>query len=155
MLTSDLAAPARVLIDTHIWVWAAAGETGRFSAAAAREIDRAAAERRLFISATSVWEIALKVQTGALELTSDLRAWVREQQREPGVRIWPLSPAVLVGSVQLPEWIRVRDGKPHRDPCDRFLVATARERHAVLVTSDAEILTYGRAGHVTACDARG
>ena len=154
MLTSDLAAPARVLIDTHIWVWAAAGEVTRFSAAVARDIERAAVERRLFVSATSVWEIALKVQAGALELTSELRAWVREQQREPGIRVWPLSPAVLVNSVQLPAWTRERDSRPHRDPCDRFLVATARARHAVLVTSDSEILAFARSGHVTACDAR-
>lgn len=154
MLTSNLGAPARILIDTHIWIWAAAGELTKFSSAVARAIQHAAVERRLFVSATSVWEIALKVEAGALELTSDLRAWVREQEREPGIRVWPLSPAVLMDSVRLPTWVRARDGMPHRDPCDRFLAATARARHAVLVTSDAEILEYARAGHIAACDAR-
>lgn len=152
MLTSELGAPTPLLLDTHIWVWAAAGVTHRVAPAVLLAIDHAAVERRLYISVVSVWEVALKVERGELELTSDLRAWVGEQEREPGIRVVPLTPAIMIDSVQLPPWTRESDGKPHRDPCDRFLVATARARHSVLLTVDAEILSYARAGHVRACD---
>jgi len=33
-------------------------------------------------------------------------------------------------------------------PADRFLVATARARNAVLVTADQRILDYSKLGHV-------
>jgi PIN domain nuclease of toxin-antitoxin system len=51
-------------------------------------------------------------------------------------------------------WIRRADGRPHRDPNDRFIVATARRRNAVLVTCDGPVLDYADEGHLTALDAR-
>jgi PIN domain nuclease of toxin-antitoxin system len=54
----------------------------------------------------------------------------------------------------LPPWNRSADGKPHKDPNDRFLVATARRKNAALVTCDQIILDYARTGHLLACDAR-
>jgi PIN domain nuclease of toxin-antitoxin system len=39
---------------------------------------------------------------------------------------------------------------PHNDPADRWIVATARQRAAVLITRDDEILHYAAQGHVRA-----
>jgi PIN domain nuclease of toxin-antitoxin system len=39
-------------------------------------------------------------------------------------------------------------GEIHSDPADRFLIATARTRRAVLATHDEKIIAYGKAGHV-------
>lgn len=125
-----------------------------FRKAAGRAIERAASERRLIASAASVWEIALKTQKGDLLVSGDLRSWVRDQTRFPGVRIAPINASLAVASTSLPEWLRAADGRPHKDPADRFIVAEARRRNAVLVTCDALILDYARAGHVTAFDAR-
>jgi PIN domain nuclease of toxin-antitoxin system len=41
-------------------------------------------------------------------------------------------------------------GDVHRDPADRFLVATARALDIPIVTRDAAILAYASAGHVRA-----
>lgn len=153
MLTSDLAFPARVLLDTHVWIWAALGDTKRLTACRAA-LELAATEQRLFVSAASVWEIALKAVRGDIELGVDLHRWVAEQRHEPGIRLWPLSPAVLIDSTVLPPWIRRRDGKEHKDPNDRFIVVTARRKKAVLVTCDDEIVHYANQGHVTVFDAR-
>jgi PIN domain nuclease of toxin-antitoxin system len=38
----------------------------------------------------------------------------------------------------------------HADPADRLLVATARALPATLITRDAKILSYSKAGHVRA-----
>jgi PIN domain nuclease of toxin-antitoxin system len=54
----------------------------------------------------------------------------------------------------LPSWIRRRDGQPHKDPNDRFIVAIARKRNAVLLTCDEEIIHYGNQGHVNVYDVR-
>jgi predicted nucleic acid-binding protein len=62
------------------------------------------------------------------------------------VRLAPLSPAIAVESTRLP-------GDFHRDPADRFIVATARELGATLVTRDERILRYGAEGFVQVLDA--
>jgi PIN domain nuclease of toxin-antitoxin system len=155
VLTSDLDAPPLVL-DTHIWVWASGGRGAalRFKKTAARSIERAASEQRLFASAASVWEIALKIQKGELLISGELRSWVRDQVRYPGIRIIPMNSSLAIDATSLPEWIRRKDGRPHKDPADRFIVSAARRRNAVLVTCDRLILDYARKGHLIAFDAR-
>lgn len=149
-------APRLLMLDTHIWVWANGkmGGASRFRTAALAAIEIAAAERRLIVSAASVWEIALKSQKGDLLLTGDLRAWVRDQSRHPGVRVMAMNSALAIDATTLPLWVRKADGKPHKDPGDHFIVAEARRRNAVLVTCDEVIIDYARAGHVNVYDVR-
>lgn len=156
MLTSDLDGPAPLILDTHIWVWASGGRgaASRFKKAAAHSIEQAAGERRLIASAASVWEIALKIQKGELLISGDLRSWVRDQVRYPGIRIIPMNSSLAIDATSLPEWVRKNDGRPHKDPADRFIVSEARRRSAVLVTCDTLILDYARKGHLIAFDAR-
>lgn len=106
------------------------------------------------MSAASVWEIALKAQKGDLLVSGDLRAWVREQTRYPGVRVASITGGLSIDATSLPEWVRKSDRKPHKDPTDRFIVAEARRRNAVLVTCDTLMIEYARQGHVVAFDAR-
>lgn len=153
MLTSEISGSIPVLLDTHIWVWASVNP-GKFKKSAARAIETAAAERRLFVSAASVWEIALKAQKGELIVSGELRAWLRDQRRYPGVRVLPMNGTLAIDSTLLPEWTRKSDKKPHKDPGDRFIVAEARRRNAVLITSDTLIIDYARKGHVIVFDAR-
>jgi PIN domain nuclease of toxin-antitoxin system len=153
VLTSDLGGSVPILLDTHIWVWASNG-SGRFKKAAAKAIEIAAEERRLFVSAASVWEIALKVQKGDLLVSGDLRAWLRDQRRYPGVRVLSMSGSLSIDSTSLPEWTRKSDKRPHKDPSDRFIVAEARRRNAVLITCDMLMIDYARKGHVVVFDAR-
>ena len=156
MLTSDLNAPTPLLLDTHIWVWASGGAGGpaQFAPAAVPAIENAARDRRLYVCAASVWEIALKAARGVLLISGDLHAWVRQQRRYPGVRVLPIDTKLCIDSTHLPVWTRTRDGKEHRDPNDRFLATAARRLNAVLVTCDEEILFYAEQGHLQAYDAR-
>lgn len=153
MLTSDLRGPISILLDTHIWVWASRG-SGGFKKTAATAIENAAAERRLLVSAASVWEIALKIQKGDLLVSGDLHAWLRDQRRYPGVRVLPISGALSIEATSLPDWTRKSDKRPHKDPNDRFIVAEARRRNAVLITCDKLMIDYARKGHVVVFDAR-
>ena len=155
MLTSDIGFPRLILLDTHIWVWASGSGGGptRFAPMAAPAIEMAAAERRLFASAASVWEIALKAEKGDLLVSGNLRAWVREQTRYPGIRVLPITATLVIDATALPEWVRKADARPHKDPNDRFIIAEARRRNAVLVTCDELIIDYARDVHVRAYDA--
>lgn len=155
MLTSDLAAADRLVMDTHVWLWVSgeAGGTSRVNSRILAPIEDAARDRRLFVSVASVWEMALKAERGQALVAGDLDAWVRDQRQYPGVRVLAINPRLAIDSTRLPTWLRARDGREHRDPNDRFIVATARGLNAVLLTCDEEILHFAGQGHVRAFDA--
>jgi PIN domain nuclease of toxin-antitoxin system len=67
--------------------------------------------------------------------------WIRQALDRPDFELVGLEPEIAVESCNLP-------GTFHADPADRFLVATARLKNAVIVTRDQRILKYGEHGHV-------
>lgn len=155
MLISELTETDRLVLDTHIWIWASgeSGGPGQISEAALVAIERAAERRDLFVSAASVWEMALKAERGRALVSGDLRTWVQDQRRYPGVRVMPMDARLSIDSTLLPRWLRKNDKGEHRDPADRFIVAAARRLNAILLTCDEEILHYASQGHVAAHDA--
>jgi PIN domain nuclease of toxin-antitoxin system len=136
-----------VLLDTHMWVWYAEGDRGRFSSRIEPIVEAAVERGELLVSAISVWEVAQLEALRRLELAHDVRLWVARALAFPGVRLRGLSPAIAIESTRLP-------GSPHRDPADRILIATARLSGAALVTCDARLLAYAKDGHVRVIDAR-
>lgn len=156
MLTSELRPTDRLVMDTHIWVWVSGEAGGRtmVNPSILQKVESAAQTRHLFASAASVWELALKARDGQALFSGDLHEWVQVQTRYPGVRILSVGARVSIESCRLPDWVRIRDGKPHKDPADRFIVTTARMKNAVLITCDREILAFAANGHLRAFDAR-
>ncbi len=78
---------------------------------------------------------------GRLSLPVEPLAFFDRFMDRVNAKLGPLSPEILVHSTALP-------AKPHKDPMDRVLMATARLHEMILVTSDRLILAYGKAGHV-------
>ena len=130
----------KLLLDTHVLVWLL-DDSARISDSIHAEIQQAADEDRLFVSAITPWEIAMLVSKGRLRLSRDVAEWIGAALGLPGVRLEPLSPAIAVASTRLP-W------EVHGDPADRILLATARHLDATLVTIDSQILGYGKLGFV-------
>lgn len=131
----------RVLLDTHLLVWIAAGDP---RAEALRElIDDPAAD--IGFSVASLWEIGIK---RALE--------------RPDFRVEPaaLRHALLSASyVEVPVTGEHALAAPllppiHKDPFDRMVVAQALVEDRVLLTSDDAILAYpGDIRHLRQIDA--
>lgn len=134
-----------ILLDTHVLVWSAEGHE-RLGVAAGARIEEARRTEHVGISAITPWEIALLVKKGRLRLSWEVGAWMERIFGEAGIDLLPIEPAIALDSVRLP-------GDFHADPADRFIVATARYRRALLLTADRAILGYAAAGHVTALDA--
>ena len=130
-----------LLLDTHVWIWLAHGESQRIKPAAVRAIENAGSRRAIRISVVSVWEIALLESKGRLELPAPVSEWIKQALDRPDFVLVGLEPEIAVESCNLP-------GEFHADPADRFLVATARLKNAVIVTRDKRILKYGKQGHV-------
>jgi Uncharacterized protein conserved in bacteria len=122
-----------ILLDTHVLIWWANGESEKLSAAAIAAIE--AEEQQRLMSAISCWEVAMLVERGRLGLNVDIERWLNLVASVPRLQLLPLSPAVAVASTRLP-------GTFHADPADRFLVAQARHLNIALVTADSKIRTY-------------
>lgn len=115
----------RLLLDTHIIVWAASGATG-FDARVARLLTDTRNE--LWVSAVSAWELGMLAETGRLELRPDPERWIAAAVESLGLREAPLTSAIALESRRL----RVSS----RDPADRFIAATASVHDCSLVTAD-------------------
>ena len=135
----------KVLLDTHVLVWLL-NNSDRISAGVHGQIEEAADQDLLFVSAITPWEIAMLVTKGRLRLNRDVADWIDAALGLPGIHLEPLSPAIAVASTRLPP--TRQSGQVHPDPADRILIATARNIDATLVTADERMLDYAKAGHL-------
>lgn len=99
-----------------------------------RHVQAAFAERRLWVSAISAWEVALLVQRGRLELRLPVREWVARSEALSGLRFLPVDHTLGVRAVELPDL--------HADPADRLIVASSERLGAMLVTRDERLRRY-------------
>lgn len=123
-----------LLLDTGAWLaWTSA--PAKLSQKAIRAITDAEKGRGVVVSALSVWEVALKVAAGKLELDRDVRQWVTFASSYPGLTVLPVDPADTLESTALP-------GDFQGDPIDRVIVALARRLDCPIVTGDKAIRAY-------------
>lgn len=126
----------RLLLDTHIALWLDSGDN-RLQPRTRALIDGCWHDRgTIFLSAVSVWEIALLVDTGRIELDLPIAAWVTRFLDRPGIKSAPLGHRAASRAYQLHHLA-------HRDPADRLLVATAIDLACPLVTYDERIARFG------------
>lgn len=120
----------RVLLDTCAVLWLASGHKALSSAA------RSAIEHSsmAFVSAISAWELSLRADRGQLELPLPAAQWIQEVLKHHRLTSVPLDVDILVAANQLP-W-------HHRDPADRFIIATARREKAAVITRDKRFAAY-------------
>lgn len=119
----------RVLIDTHLLLWAL-GDPRRLSKAARGRID----DGEVYVSAASIWEISIKAALGKLDV-------------DPLLIVAAVSPAgfnSLAISAAHAAHVHALPGL-HRDPFDRLLIAQAQQESMVLLTNDEALAAYGAA----------
>jgi PIN domain nuclease of toxin-antitoxin system len=119
----------KLLLDTHIWLWSVL-EPERLSRRVAKEIQDT--NNELWLSPISVWELIVLWQKRRLVPGEDIEAWV-----PMALRTLPLQEAPVTYEVAR-ETGRLR--LAHRDPADRFLLATAKVFELTLVTADEHLL---------------
>lgn len=78
-----------------------------------------------------------------ISLSKPIEEWRTQILAAPGLEELPVSGAVGIEAVRLPQRL-------HDDPADRILVATARLLGLRLATRDRRLLDYAASGHLQA-----
>ncbi len=121
----------RLLLDTHLVLWWLNGDP-RLPQAVVERVQ--APEAEVFVSQASLWEMAIKVSIGRLQV--DLPELERQVPLQ-GFRWLPISNAHVLAVAELET-----DGL-HRDPFDRLLVCQSRVEPMLLLTVDRQLGSYG------------
>jgi PIN domain nuclease of toxin-antitoxin system len=120
----------KLLLDTHLLVWAAA-RPDRLSRVALELIENP--ENAPMFSAVSLWEISIKFGLGREDFTSDPRL-LRRELRDHGYEEVPVTSSHALAVLDLP--------RLHKDPFDRILIAQSVVEDVVLLTADPIMARY-------------
>jgi PIN domain nuclease of toxin-antitoxin system len=119
-----------ILMDTHIWLrWLLPDEP-----LPQNLIDLIETADALAVSAISCWEVVLLERFRRIELPLPIDQWLKEALRGSDVQVLPVSAAVAQLAGQLPYH--------HKDPADRFIIATAIVSKIKLISLDGQFPAY-------------
>ena len=122
----------KVLLDTHAFLWWI-GDDPSLSTKARQVI--ADAENEVYLSAVSIWEMAIKARAGKLNILSgDIEQFINQHIREN--KFQPL-PITLHHSARVHAL-----SNHHRDPFDQMLVAQSQVEKFPIISADKMIHSY-------------
>lgn len=118
------------LLDTHTLLWLLEGKKS-FS----ENVKNVLADNEVtkYISATSFWEIGIKISIGKLEINYPLQD-LRNAVIEKGFVFLSVTESHGLGVTTLPFH--------HKDPFDRMLIAQAKAENLTIITKDPIIPKY-------------
>ena len=117
-----------IVLDTHVIIWDALKPEALSNQA--REAIADANERDgIIFCDISLWEIAMLVAKGRLQIDMDYPSLIELILQANHYVLQPISPAIAHLATQLPANV-------NQDPADRLIAATALVEQAVLVTAD-------------------
>jgi PIN domain nuclease of toxin-antitoxin system len=120
----------KLLLDTHIILWAAA-EPEQLSNQAKLLIEDP--ENQLYFSAASLWEISIKNKLGRADFKVDLPV-LRRNLLDNGFEEIAITSAHTLAIGALPDI--------HKDPFDRMLIAQTVVEGVTLMTADSVVAQY-------------
>ena len=118
----------RLLLDTHVFLWAVAG-SALLKPAARRTIESA---EQVYVSAASIWEVAIKAKLGKIKADQDELV---DAIGTSGFLELPVRAAHAAGVARLE--------LHHNDPFDRLLIAQAIAEPLKFLTADEGLARYG------------
>src|SRR5437867_7683476 len=104
----------------------------RLGTASLERLDSLPLDDRPAIADISLWEVAMLVERGRLELAAPVADWLDAASHSRTVRVVAISASIAAETMKLPRALR--------DPADRIIVATSRVLGFPLLTHDRAIL---------------
>ena len=123
----------KFLLDSQILLWSIFG-IRRLTPKVRQLLEDDASQ--LFISTVSIWELAVKVGIGKLNLPGSSVQYVLEQLDHIGAAILSVEPAHKLRLETLPQL------PSHKDPWDRMLIAQAIEEGMTILSADSKFPLY-------------
>lgn len=120
----------RILLDTHLLLWAMAASRKLPRAVKSQLLDP---QNDIYYSAASLWEIAIKQGLQRADFRIDIDTLI-EALGASGFLELPVTAAHAAGVAKLPPI--------HKDPFDRLLVAQSMAEPLTLLTNDAVLADY-------------
>ena len=120
-----------LILDTCALIWLVCGSDD-ISDKTREQIENASL---VYISPISGWEISLKEERGVLKLPVKTEKWLTLAIENHNLTTVPLDFEIFVNANRLP-W-------HHKDPADRFIIASAIKEKATIVTADKRFHKYG------------
>lgn len=120
-----------MLLDTCGLLWLA-HEQEKVSEETLRRISDAPV---VYVSAITSFEIGLKYKSGKLVLPVPPGEWFEQIVKHHAISVIDINTDICLKSTELPDI--------HKDPCDRFIIATALIRRLPVVTADQRFQEYG------------
>ena len=121
----------KLLVDTCAIIWLATGDRKLSKLARGAMCDA----ELLCFSSISIWEIARLVKAGDLELPVSPARLAELLVEQYEMKELPVSNSISLRASALPEF--------HKDPADRFIIATALLNDFAVVTGDHRFAEYG------------
>ena len=120
-----------IVLDTHIWHWWTNQITGKLTD---QQIDLIEEADEIAVSAISCFEMAWLNRHGRIDLGMTFESWLAEVKASATVTFLPVTPEIAALAVALPEH--------HKDPQDRFIIATALIHQTYLMSFDSNFPLY-------------
>lgn len=114
-----------ILLDTHTFLWFV-DDNPRLSKAARVLIETE--DSQPFLSMASLWEIAIKISVGKLQLEQPYESFIPQQLAFNGIGVLNISMEHTARIAQLPFH--------HRDPFDRLIAVQSNIEKMTLVSAD-------------------
>lgn len=116
------------LLDTHAFIWFSVAPEALSETASAFMRDRS---NRIYVSAVTAWEIAIKVQLGKLPAARQLAEHYHRRLAQYQFLELPFTSVHALTAGNL--------ASPHKDPFDRALAAQALSEQLPIITGDASL----------------
>lgn len=121
----------KLLLDTHAFLWFIQGNE-MLSDAARKLIEDETTQK--FISVASLWEIAIKVSTGKLQIGMSMIELVRREVLGNAFNTLRIEPEHLNELAQMPF--------QHKDPFDRLIIAQSLVENMPIISKDRAFGNY-------------
>jgi len=121
----------RALLDTSSFLWFVSG-SDKLSGPANNFISDF--NNQLILSSASLWEIAIKISLGKLELLQPYNQFIPQQLEENDIAILSIELRHLNKLIDLPFH--------HRDPFDRLIIAQAITEELAVISPDQIFVKY-------------
>ncbi len=120
-----------MLLDTHTLLWFLNNDS-RLPVSVRQKIEET---ELVFVSAVSLWEIAIKINIGKLNIVTSFEE-IKENMNALNIQELPIGFDDSLAYIGLPLI------KEHKDPFDRMIVAQAMRRSLLLVSADKKLDAY-------------